>query len=53
MKPWYQSKAIWTGIAGLVAAIGGAMTGEMSHANAMKLGFDALMGIFIRLGIMK
>ncbi len=52
MKRWYQSKAIWTGVAGLVAAAGGYLTGEMSQPDALKLGFDALMGIFIRLGVM-
>lgn len=52
-KQWYQSKAIWTGIAGLTGAAAAWLTGEMPPAEAVKLGFDAVLGIFLRLGMMQ
>lgn len=53
MKKWYQSKAVWTGITGLVGALAAGLTGEMTTTDAIHLGFESLLGIFLRLGMLK
>lgn len=50
-KRWFQSKAVWTGISGVVTAVGGFVTGVLGPAEALQLGFTSVMGIFIRTGI--
>lgn len=52
-KKWYQSKTIWTGIAGLVTVFGAYMAGEMQAADALQTGVTALIGIFLRTGMLK
>jgi hypothetical protein len=47
-KKWFQSKTIWTGIAGLVATAGALFTGEMELASALQAGLTSLIGIFLR-----
>lgn len=50
-KRWFQSKTVWTGIAGLVTAVGSYFTGTMDMANAIQTGLISLIGIFTRTGI--
>ena len=51
MKRWYQSKAIWVGLAALATAAGGYFSGELSLENAVQAALTAAMGIFIRTGV--
>ncbi|WP_419657708.1 hypothetical protein [Desulfosarcina variabilis] len=51
-KNWYQSKTVWTGIAGCVAAAGAFFTGDMSSAEAIQTGITSLIGIFLRTGML-
>jgi len=48
-----KSKTVWTGIAGLVAAIGGYFTGEMNLGVAIQTGIGSLLAIFLRAGVEK
>ena len=50
-KKWYKSKTVWTGIAGLVAAVGGYVTGEVVASDALQMAFVAFTGMFLRAGI--
>lgn len=52
-KPWYKSKTIWTGIAGVVGAVGAGVTGETSTPDAIQIGLNSLLAVFLRLGIIK
>jgi hypothetical protein len=45
---FWKSKTTWTGIAGIIGAIGGALTGTLDVGNAAVMGVLALMGIFQR-----
>lgn len=51
MKEWYQQKTTWTGIASIVGAVGGVMTGTLPMAAAVQLAVTALIGIFLRQGV--
>lgn len=51
-KKWYQSKTVWTGVSGVVVAIGGAVTGDMTIAEAVQTGVTSLIGIFLRTGML-
>lgn len=51
-KNWWQSKTVWTGMAGLVAAAGAFFTGEMGAADAIQTGVTSLIGIFLRTGML-
>lgn len=53
MKKWHRSKTVWTGIAGIVAAVGAYFTGDMTSADAIQTGVTALIGIFLRTGMLK
>ncbi len=53
MKDLLKSKTVWTGIAGLMAAAGGYMTGSMDAGMAVQTGITSLLGIFLRAGIAK
>jgi hypothetical protein len=53
MNELLKSKTVWTGIAGLVAAIGGYFTGELDIGVAIQTGIACLLGIFLRAGIAK
>lgn len=52
-KKWYQSKTVWTGVVGALTAVGAAVTGEMSTGQAIQTGVTSLIGIFLRLGMLK
>jgi hypothetical protein len=51
--PWHKQKTTWTAIAGVVAAIGGYFTGEVSIVVCVGSVFGALAIIFGRQGIEK
>lgn len=51
-KNWYASKTVWTGVSGLVAAAAGYFTGQLPLAQALQMGLTALIGIFLRTGMM-
>ena len=52
-KKWFKSKTVWTGIAGMVGAIGTYATGESGSADSIQLGITSLIGIFLRIGMLK
>jgi len=47
-KKLYQSKTVWTGIAGLVTTAGAYFAGEMALATAIQTAITCLIGIFLR-----
>jgi hypothetical protein len=51
--PWYKQKTTWTAVAGIAAAIGGYLTGEISMSLAVGGVLAALVTIFGRQGIEK
>ena len=48
-----KQKTTWTGIAAVVSAVGGFLTGTLPIAVALQLAFTGLLGIFLRQGIAK
>lgn len=48
MKNLLKTKTFWAGIAGLITAVGGAVTGEIGTASAVQTGLISLLGIFLR-----
>jgi hypothetical protein len=52
-KKLYQSKTVWTGIAGLVTTAGAYFAGEMTLATAIQTAITCLIGIFLRSGMAK
>lgn len=52
-KQWWQSKTIWTGVAGLVTTAGAWLSGEIAMADALQTGVTSLIGIFLRTGMLK
>ena len=48
-----RSKTFWAGIAGLVAAIGGVVTGEMSTGQGIQTALIAVLGVFGRDAVSK
>ena len=50
-KPLWKSKTFWAGIAAIVTALGGALSGQMDVATAIQTAVPAVMGIFIRDGL--
>jgi hypothetical protein len=50
-KRWYQSKTVWTGIGGLIAAAGAFATGDMNLADAIQTALTAMIGIFLRTSV--
>lgn len=53
MKELLKSKTFWTGIAGLITASGGYLTGEMDSGIAIQTAITSLLVIFLRDGINK
>jgi hypothetical protein len=51
--PWYKQKTTWTAVAGIAAAIGGYLTGEISATVTIGGVLAALVTIFGRQGIEK
>lgn len=45
------SKTFWTGIGGILAAVGAVLTGEMTWPDAAPLIMTGLIAIFIRDGM--
>lgn len=52
-KKWWESKTIWTGVAGVVAAVAGYLTKETSLIESVSIGFLALQQIFARTGALE
>jgi len=50
---WWKSKTIWAGTGAVLTAIGAYLSGEMAAAQAIQTGFTGLIGIFLRLGLLK
>ena len=50
-KKWYESKTIWTSIAGVIYAVSGYYTGNLGGTEAITALQIALGAWFIRLGI--
>ena len=48
-----KSKTFWTGISGLVAAVGGVLTGALDLGVAIQTGVTSLVAIFLRDAIVK
>ena len=48
-----KTKTFWSGIIGIVGAMGGVATGAMEVGQAVEICLTAIMGIFIRDGILK
>jgi hypothetical protein len=48
---WWTSKTVWTGIVGIVTALAGYFTGEISLADTLQLILTAFIGMFLRSGI--
>ena len=53
MNELLRSKTFWTGIAGLITAIGGFFTGSLDGGMAIQTGITSLIGIFLRHGMTK
>lgn len=53
MKNLLKTKTFWAGLAGILSAVGGAVTGEVSTGMAVQTGIVSLMGIFLRDGMLK
>ena len=51
MKRWWQSKTVWTGVAGVVTAVSGYATGEMTLGTAVQTALTGLAAIFLRTGV--
>ena len=52
-KSWWQSKTVWTGISGVIAAVGGVVTGTLLLSQGIQLAVTALIGIFLRSAVNK
>lgn len=50
-KQMVHSKTFWTGLAGVVSAVGGYMTGTMDPGTAIQTAIGSLTAIFLRSGI--
>ena len=53
MANTFKQKTTWAGIAGMVSAAGGYLTGTMDPQAAVQLFFGSLVAIFLRQGISK
>jgi hypothetical protein len=47
-KKWYTQKTIWAGVAAVIGAVGGYVTGDMGAAGAFQTALTGLIGIFMR-----
>ena len=50
---YLKSKTVWTGIAGIVAAVGGYATGDLSAGAALNAGLTGAVAVFLRLALEK
>ena len=53
MNKILKQKTTWTGIAAIVAALGGFFTGTLDPSSAIQLGVSGLIAIFLRQGVAK
>ena len=47
-KPLFKSKTFWAGAAGILAAVGGFLTGTLPAEAALQTALTALLGMFFR-----
>jgi hypothetical protein len=52
-KKLFKTKTFWTGVAGIITAVGACATGEMELQSAAQMAVTSLLGIFIRHGMVK
>lgn len=52
-KNLLKTKTFWAGVAGIVAAVGGYLSGTMDANTAFQTGLGSLMAIFLRDGMTK
>ena len=52
-KDLLKSKTVWTGVASIIAALGGYFTGSMDAGTSLQTGIAGLIAIFLRDGIRK
>ena len=48
-----KSKTVWTGLAGILTAVGGYFTGELELGAMMQLVLTSGLAIFLRAGVQK
>ncbi len=53
MRKWYQQKTTWTALAGVMTALGGYVTDEISFVTLIGSCFAAMAVIFGRQGVEK
>ncbi len=53
MLPWYKQKTTWTALAGIVAAVGAWMSGDVSGQATVGAVIAAMSVIFLRQGVEK
>ncbi|MCP4116476.1 MAG: hypothetical protein GY737_13910 [Desulfobacteraceae bacterium] len=53
LKSLVKTKTFWTGVSGVIAAVGGAVTGAMDPGTAIQTGIGSLLAIFLREGVAK
>lgn len=52
-KKWWESKTIWTGVAGIVGAVAGYLTKEATLMQAVGIAVLSLQQIFQRTGTLE
>ena len=50
-KPVLTQKTFWTGLIGVITAVGLWKTGDMTAAQAIQTGLGSLLAIFLRQGV--
>lgn len=53
LKSLTKSKTFWTGVGGLLVAVGSYLSGEMGSSEALNLGVISLSAIFLRDAVRK
>ena len=48
-----KSKTVWTGLAGILTAVGGYFTGELELGSMLQLVLTSGLAIFLRAGVQK
>lgn len=49
----FKSKTVWTGIIGIITAVAGGATGQMTNPEAIAIAIQGLSAIFLRLAVSK
>jgi len=47
-KSWYQQKTTWAAITGIIGAVAGVVTGEITPVIAAQTALGCLLAIFLR-----